>query len=110
LVRFPINPDGKAGAIETLIPDGILPSGDGMAFDPASGAVFIADPRSNSIHRWHATEGLSIFTRRSQTAFVPGSLDSPVDVVIRDGNLLISNWTSAKRECVISTLPLTNKP
>jgi hypothetical protein len=29
--------------------------------------------------------------------------------VIRAGNLLISNWTSAKRACVISTLPATAK-
>ena len=33
-----------------------------------------------------------------------------VDLVIRDGNLLISNWTSPKRECVISKLPLNAKP
>lgn len=106
LVRFPISPDGKAGAIETLIPDGILPSSDGLAFDAASGAVFIADPRSNSIHRWHPQQGLNIFSRRVQPAPPPGSLDLPVDVVIRQRQLLISNWTSNKSPCSVLILPL----
>jgi len=111
---FPIDAQGRGGQLSWVIPVGALASADGMAYHSGTKSLFIADPRSNSIHRWspqrwvpHA--GLTVFSRRTlgQEA---ARLDQPVDVVVRGDEVIVSNWTSAGRLCVMGRMPITDLP
>jgi sugar lactone lactonase YvrE len=97
IVRLSIGADGKAQKRETLVGPGLLPSGDGIAIDPATGSLYIADPRSNSIHMLHPKTGLRTLARG-------GALDMPVDVIFRDGEVIVSNRTTATKPCRILSL------
>ena len=92
VLRLHLGPDGQAVRQEEVIAAGILPSADGMALDPKTGALLIADPRSNSLHMYTPGGGLRVLARS-------GLLDMPVDVVLRGDTAIVSNWTSPKRAC-----------
>ena len=96
--RLALDAGGKVRKQDVLIPPGLLPSADGLALDGKSGALFIADPRGNSIHML-APNGLRTLARA-------GLLDMPVDVIVRDGKVIVSNWTSPKCPCRLVSLEI----
>ena len=114
---FPIDAQGRGGQLSWVIPVGALASADGMAYHSGTKSLFVADPRSNSIHRrwllpqphWSFKTQVTVFSRRTlgQEA---ARLDQPVDVVVRGDEVIVSNWTSAGRACNLGRMPITDLP
>ncbi len=102
---FPIDAQGRGGPLKWVIPVGTLASADGMAYHSGTKSLFIADYRANSIHRWSYKTGVTVFSRHTlgQEA---ARLDQPVDVVVRGDEVIVSNWTSTGRPCIMGCIPI----
>ncbi len=69
-----------------------MKSADGIIYDPSSNKIFVTDLIDNAIHSVDMKGNVSTLHKNGDTDGSEGLLEAPVDVVIRDGELIILNW------------------
>ena len=87
---------GGAPAATTLfVDDSSVRSADGLAFDPRQRTIYVADPKLNAVHRVDLEGDVAIVHRNEDTDGTGGALDQPVEVLVRERQLIVVNMDVA---------------
>lgn len=69
-----------------------MKSADGIVYDPISKKIFVADLINNAIHAIDMEGNVNLLHKNGDSNGADGSLEAPVDLVIRGRELIILNW------------------
>ena len=86
--------DASYSVIKTnqFTPNDKMHSADGIVYDPLSKQIFVADLVDNAIHSVDMKGNVTMLHKNGNSDGSDGSLEAPVDVVIRGRELVVLNW------------------
>lgn len=101
--RMRFGPDGQVIANEIFARSEQMKSADGLFYDAKRKVIYVADPRANAVHRVYLDGRVETLAQNGDTDGRDGSLDMPVEVLVRGDELIISNMDWPMTGCINST-------
>ena len=86
--------DSSNNVIETKLfaKNKMMQSADGIVYDPISKKIFVADLMGNAIYSIDMEGNVNLLHKNGDSNGADGSLEAPVDLLIRGRELVILNW------------------
>ncbi|MCS7237366.1 MAG: hypothetical protein NZ899_03745 [Thermoguttaceae bacterium] len=104
--RIRFDAEGKVIANEVFAKSENMKSADGLFYDAKRKVIYVADPRANAVHCVHLDGRVETLAQNGDTDGRDGSLDMPVEVLVRGNELIISNMDWPMTGCLNSTFDL----
>jgi len=101
--RIRFDQDGNVVANEIFAKSESMKSADGLFFDSKRQVIYVADPRANAVHVVHLDGRVVTLAQNGDTDGKDGSLDMPVEVLVRGNELIVSNMDWPLPGCINST-------
>lgn len=100
--RIRFDEQGNVVANEIFAKADFMKSADGLFYDPVRKVIYVADPRVNAVHRVHLDGRVELLAQNGDTDGHDGSLDMPVEVLVRENELIVSNLDMPFPGCINS--------
>jgi sugar lactone lactonase YvrE len=100
--RIRFDAEGKPAANELFAKSEVMKSADGLFFDTQRKVIYVADPRANAVQVVHLDGRVETLAQNGDTDGRDGSLDMPVEVLVRGNQLIVSNMDWPLAGCLNS--------
>jgi hypothetical protein len=104
--RIRFDREGNVVANEILAKSDAMKSADGLFYDSKRQVIYVADPRANAVHVVHLDGRVVTLAQNGDTDGKDGSMDMPVEVLLRGNELIVSNMDWPLPGCVNSTFDM----
>ncbi len=89
--RFKFNRRGRVVSNEIFARAPFMKSADGLAFDPKTGVIYVADSRANAIQIVFPDGKVKTLAQNGDTDGLDGGMDQPCEPMLRGRELIVSN-------------------
>jgi sugar lactone lactonase YvrE len=111
--RIAFDNQGKVNSNEIFAQADFMKSADGLAYDPGSDIVYVADPKANAVRMILPDGSVQTLADSDESDGLDGGLDQPVELLVRGRELIVSNmdWPELlggkyDKPCTLSVIKL----
>jgi hypothetical protein len=98
--RLEFDAEGKVVSNSIFAQADCMKSADGLCIDPESGVIYVADSKANAVQMVLVDGSVKTLAQNGDTDGLDGGMDQPCEVLLRDGDIIVSNMDWPVPGCI----------